>query len=111
MTTLEHPEVNTTSRGAFAASPTVAAKINQPSLRREVTEDQICVLTFDRPGSSANIFDLATLTELNDAIESVENDPQLRGLVLVSAKKAIFIAGADLHSLSQGAGAETLRSL
>ena len=40
-------------------------------IRRHVTEDQICVLTFDRPDSAANIFDKATLAELNDHINHI----------------------------------------
>ena len=28
-------------------------------IRREIGDDGICVLTFDRPGSGANIFDAA----------------------------------------------------
>ena len=67
---------------------------------REVTTDAVAVLTFDRPDSAANIFDRATLEELNAHLEVLERDASLRGVVLTSAKPAIFIAGADLHSLS-----------
>ena len=42
----------------------------------------------------------ATLEELNTHLEALERDASLRGVVLTSAKPAIFIAGADLHSLS-----------
>ena len=37
------------------------------TIRREILDDGVCVLTFDRPNSSANIFDRATLDELGDA--------------------------------------------
>ncbi|MEN9573967.1 MAG: hypothetical protein RL514_1822 [Verrucomicrobiota bacterium] len=70
------------------------------NLRRETTADAIAVLTFDRPDSAANIFDRATLEELNAHLDAIERDSTLRGVVLVSAKPGIFIAGADLHSLS-----------
>jgi len=68
-------------------------------INRRVTDDRICVLTFDRPDSSANVFDRATLLELDDHLSFVESE-QLRGVVLHSAKDSIFIAGADLHSLA-----------
>ncbi|MFA6547067.1 MAG: 3-hydroxyacyl-CoA dehydrogenase NAD-binding domain-containing protein, partial [Limisphaerales bacterium] len=68
--------------------------------RREIVGDAVAVLTFDRPDSAANIFDRATLEELNAHLEAVEMDSRLRGLVLTSAKASIFIAGADLHSFS-----------
>jgi 3-hydroxyacyl-CoA dehydrogenase/enoyl-CoA hydratase/3-hydroxybutyryl-CoA epimerase len=70
------------------------------NVRREVTADAIAVLIFDRPDSAANIFDRATLEELNAHLDVIERDSTLRGVVLTSAKPAIFIAGADLHSLS-----------
>ncbi len=70
------------------------------NLRREVTADSIAVLTFDRPDCAANIFDRATLEELNAHLDAIERDSTLRGVVLTSAKPGIFIAGADLHSLS-----------
>jgi len=70
------------------------------NVRREVTADAIAVLTFDRPESAANIFDRATLEELNAHLDALERDASVRGVVLASAKPAIFIAGADLHSLS-----------
>ncbi|MEQ2009080.1 MAG: 3-hydroxyacyl-CoA dehydrogenase NAD-binding domain-containing protein [Limisphaerales bacterium] len=79
-------------------SPTAPREFK--NLRREVTADAITVLTFDRPDSAANIFDRATLEELNAHLDAIERDSTLRGVVLVSAKPGIFIAGADLHSLS-----------
>jgi 3-hydroxyacyl-CoA dehydrogenase/enoyl-CoA hydratase/3-hydroxybutyryl-CoA epimerase len=72
-------------------------------IRRETGDDQICVLTFDRPESGANIFDAATLDELNEHLDAVEKDASLRGLIITSAKKSIFVAGADLKTLLQAA--------
>src|SRR6266446_5805077 len=80
-----------------------------PLIRREIGDDHICLLTFDRPESGANIFDAATLGELNEQIDFVENDASLRGLVITSAKKSIFIAGADLKTLLQQAQAGDMR--
>ncbi len=74
-----------------------------PMIRRDIGDDQICVLTFDRPESGANIFDAATLDELNDHLDAVEKDASLRGLIITSAKKSIFVAGADLKTLLQAA--------
>jgi len=74
-----------------------------PIIRRETSEDHICMLTFDRPNSGANIFDAATLNELSEHLDAVEKDASLRGLIIASAKKSIFVAGADLKTLLQGA--------
>src|SRR5437588_6229831 len=79
------------------------AVVSAPMIRRETSDDQICVLTFDRPDSGANVFDAATLDDLNEQLDAVEKDASLRGLILASSKKSIFVAGADLKTLLQGA--------
>jgi 3-hydroxyacyl-CoA dehydrogenase/enoyl-CoA hydratase/3-hydroxybutyryl-CoA epimerase len=81
-----------------------------PMIRREIGNDHICLLTFDRPESGANIFDAATLDELNDHLDFVEDDASLRGLIIASAKKSIFVAGADLRTLLQQAQSGDLRA-
>jgi 3-hydroxyacyl-CoA dehydrogenase/enoyl-CoA hydratase/3-hydroxybutyryl-CoA epimerase len=78
-------------------------------IRRETGDDHICVLTFDRPNSGANIFDAATLDELSEQLDAVEKDPSLRGLIIASAKKSIFVAGADLKTLLEAAKTGEMR--
>lgn len=68
------------------------------STRLERAEDGIARLIFDRPDSSANIFDEATLTGLDGHLASLEQSPPT-GLILTSAKRSIFIAGADIKSI------------
>jgi 3-hydroxyacyl-CoA dehydrogenase/enoyl-CoA hydratase/3-hydroxybutyryl-CoA epimerase len=58
------------------------------------------ILSFDREGSSANILDAATLRELDGVLSELESSPPREGLLIVSAKPSIFIAGADLHALA-----------
>ena len=81
-----------------------------PMIRREIGDDHVCLLVFDRPESGANIFDAATLDELNDHLDAVENDGSLRGLIVASAKKSIFVAGADLKTLLQQAQSGDMRA-
>src|SRR5204863_2705881 len=81
-----------------------------PMIRREIGDDHVCLLVFDRPESGANIFDAATLDELNEHLDFVENDASLRGLIIASAKKSIFIAGADLKTLLQQAQSGDMRA-
>src|SRR5881296_3886356 len=78
-------------------------------IRREIGDDHICLLTFDRPESGANIFDAATLDELNEHLDFVEHDTSLSGLIIASAKKSIFVAGADLKTLLQQAQSVDMR--
>ena len=78
-------------------------------IRREAGADKICILTFDRPESGANIFDAATLHELSEHVKAIATDGSLRGLIITSAKKSIFIAGADLKTLLKQAQTGELR--
>src|SRR6266704_2965745 len=85
--------------------PAVAAA----SMIQRQVDDGICTLTFDRPDSGANIFDAATLQELDEHLDMIEKDGSLRGLIVTSAKKSIFIAGADLKTLLEDAQTGALR--
>lgn len=67
------------------------------NITRQIDADGVCTLLFDRAGSSANVFDRATLEELDGHLAAVEKHAGLRGVILASAKDKIFIAGADLH--------------
>jgi 3-hydroxyacyl-CoA dehydrogenase/enoyl-CoA hydratase/3-hydroxybutyryl-CoA epimerase len=80
-----------------------------PMIRRETGADGICVLTFDRPESGANIFDAATMRNLAEHVAAIEADPAIKGVVVTSAKKSIFIAGADLKTLLKQAQTGEMR--
>ncbi|HEV7984840.1 MAG TPA: 3-hydroxyacyl-CoA dehydrogenase NAD-binding domain-containing protein [Steroidobacteraceae bacterium] len=62
----------------------------------ETDADQIAWLTFDKPGSSANLLSQAVLSELERLLRSIEGQ-RVRGLVIRSAKASGFIAGADIR--------------
>jgi 3-hydroxyacyl-CoA dehydrogenase/enoyl-CoA hydratase/3-hydroxybutyryl-CoA epimerase len=80
-----------------------------PMIRREIGQDGICILTFDRPESGANIFDAATMDDLRGHVDALEKEPALKGVIVVSAKKSIFIAGADLKTLLKQAQTGEMR--
>jgi 3-hydroxyacyl-CoA dehydrogenase/enoyl-CoA hydratase/3-hydroxybutyryl-CoA epimerase len=71
-------------------------------IRTEILDSGIHVLTFDRPDSSANIFDMAALTELDVKIADLAQ--RAAGVLFISAKPSIFIAGADLRALESLTG-------
>lgn len=62
--------------------------------------DAVAVLTFDQPGSKANVLTRELWTEFGTALTSLAPRTDLKGLVLASAKPGIFIAGADLKLLA-----------
>src|SRR5437867_1834890 len=88
-----------------------SASPSQRSIQRSLRDEQICVLTFDRPGSSANIFDRRTLTELREELDAITATPKIKGVVIASAKRSIFIAGADLKMMSEDASPTQVREL
>src|SRR5437773_6790085 len=78
-------------------------------IQREV-DNGICLLTFDRTESGANIFDAATMADLEQQLDAIEQDDSLGGVVILSAKKSIFIAGADLKTLLRQAQTGDMRT-
>src|SRR6266481_5493528 len=86
-----------------------AALETRSMIQREIGDDRVCVLTFDRPESGANIFDAATMSELSEHVDAIERDNSVRGLIVTSAKRSIFIAGADLKTLLKQAQTGELR--
>ena len=78
-------------------------------IRREIGDDGVCLLTFDRPESGANIFDAATIQNLREHVDAIEKDSSIKGVIVTSAKKSIFIAGADLKTLLKQAQTGEMR--
>src|SRR4029434_1792523 len=70
-----------------------------PSVLLETDEDGIALVRFDRLGSSVNVVDTATLGHLS-AIVNELGRRSLRGVIFMSSKPAVFIAGADLRELA-----------
>ena len=81
-----------------------------PLIRREIGNDGVCLLTFDRPDSGANIFDAAALHDLSGHLDFIEKEKALKGVIVTSAKKSIFIAGADLQTLLRQAQTGEMRA-
>ncbi len=81
-----------------------------PLIRREVGDDGVCVLIFDRPDSGANIFDAVALRDLDAQLDFIEKEAGLKGVIVTSAKKSIFIAGADLQTLLRQAQRGEMRA-
>ena len=65
------------------------------TLRLSMHEGGIAELCFDRQGESVNKFDQLTLGELRAAADALVATPELKGLIVTSAK-SVFIVGADI---------------
>ncbi len=69
------------------------------NIRLEKGDDGICQVIFDRPDAVANVFDRATMHELGEHVDAIAADPDVKGVVFLSAKPTIFIAGADIKEM------------
>lgn len=60
-------------------------------------EADIALLTLDMPGKGANVLSRSVLEELNSHLDHLQSRDGLAGLIVISGKPGIFIAGADLR--------------
>ncbi|HEY1786984.1 MAG TPA: 3-hydroxyacyl-CoA dehydrogenase NAD-binding domain-containing protein [Verrucomicrobiae bacterium] len=82
------------------------------TIQRTIRDDGICLLMLDRAGSSANVFDRATLEELRNELDFIESQSgTLKGVIFASAKRSIFIAGLDLKSIGESATAAEISEI
>lgn len=65
----------------------------------ETDADGICLLTWDMPDKSMNVFTEEVLIELDKIIDETTADEAIKGVVLTSGKKESFSGGADLTML------------
>jgi 3-hydroxyacyl-CoA dehydrogenase / enoyl-CoA hydratase / 3-hydroxybutyryl-CoA epimerase len=71
-----------------------------PAWRSETDSDGIVWLSFDKPGTSTNVLSRDTVLELDALLKPLAASPP-KGLVIRSAKKSGFVAGADVREFSE----------
>ena len=62
------------------------------------TEGGVAVIKFNRP-KALNAINPDVLTEVNRALESIENDPSIKVLILTGEGEKAFVAGADISHM------------
>ena len=60
-------------------------------------EDGVAVVTLDLPGESVNKFSRGVKDEFNAAFAELQRDAAVRAIVIISGKKDVFVAGADIE--------------
>jgi 3-hydroxyacyl-CoA dehydrogenase / enoyl-CoA hydratase / 3-hydroxybutyryl-CoA epimerase len=63
-------------------------------------EDGVALITWDCPNKSMNVLSFEALEELDQAVDQVLSDDEIKGAVITSAKKD-FAGGMDLNVLAQ----------
>ena len=75
-----------------------------PSLSWKMDDEGLAWVLFDAPGSPANIFTPHSLDELARLLDELAASKP-RAAILLSGKKTVFVAGADLKWLAQSSDA------
>jgi len=76
-----------------------------PSWKVEKDADSVVWLTLDKPNTSANVLSSYVLRELDTILAPLTRDPP-RAVIVISAKKSGFIAGADIKEFTGISNAE-----
>ncbi|HKF99962.1 MAG TPA: 3-hydroxyacyl-CoA dehydrogenase NAD-binding domain-containing protein, partial [Xanthobacteraceae bacterium] len=72
--------------------------MSEKNFSLDVDQDGIALVSWDMPGRSMNVIDLAVIEELAAMVDKVTTDPAIKGAVVTSAKDT-FSGGADLTML------------
>jgi enoyl-CoA hydratase/carnithine racemase len=75
------------------------------TIQLSMPESDIALLTFDTPNKGANVLSRSVLAELETHLDELEKQ-DLAGLVIISGKPGIFIAGADLREFVESQGVD-----
>ena len=59
------------------------------------TNENIATITINRP-AKLNALNVATIQELNSALENLDNDNKIRAIILTGSGEKAFVAGADI---------------
>jgi len=65
----------------------------------DVSQEEIATLLFDLPKEKVNKLSIAVMEELDTHLAKIEKRNDLKGLIIASGKKDIFIAGADISEI------------
>ena len=63
------------------------------------TEEHICIITINRP-DKLNALNNTVLSELEQAIDYLQNDKQVKGIIITGSGEKAFVAGADIGELA-----------
>lgn len=63
-------------------------------------QDSVAIVWLDQPGEKVNTISTSLVQEFKSLLDTLENDDEVKGIVLSSRKRDTFIAGADLDELS-----------
>src|SRR5438128_2593397 len=66
--------------------------------------DDVAIIRIDAPDAAVNTLSPAVAAEFEAVFNQIDQDRQLRGVVIVSGKSDSFIAGADVEQFARFKG-------
>ncbi len=75
--------------------------LSLPHLKLEQLTANCVAMVLDDPAKSANVLTTGLHRDLEAGLDFLDQVPELRGVVLTSAKPRIFVAGADLVNITR----------
>ncbi|MCG8374627.1 MAG: 3-hydroxyacyl-CoA dehydrogenase NAD-binding domain-containing protein [Balneolales bacterium] len=79
-------------------------------LQLEIKE-QVAIISLDKPGEKVNTLDESMMSQFSEILDSIESNPEVIGVILISRKKDNFIAGADIEMFTARETAEEMEQL
>ncbi len=76
--------------------------MNKEAWKLDINDKGIAYLTIDLPDEKVNILSLDVLRQLEQVLDTIKSQSQIKALVIKSGKKDSFIAGANLHEFENG---------
>ncbi|MBS0289466.1 MAG: enoyl-CoA hydratase/isomerase family protein [Proteobacteria bacterium] len=77
----------------------------------EINEDNILWLTFNRKDSSVNSLNESTLREFDQILDRINEQSEIKALIISSGKKSGFIVGADISQFKSLSNAQEATEL
>ena len=74
-------------------------------------KEGIAIITLNQPGEKVNTLNESMMEEFSGFLDKLENDDQLKGMILISGKKDNFVAGADIEMFKARQTAEEIEQL
>ncbi|MBI3812330.1 MAG: enoyl-CoA hydratase/isomerase family protein [Nitrospirae bacterium] len=70
----------------------------EKTINLSVNDRSICHVEIDVPGKAVNVISAQVLAELSAAVDSIQSDPGIKGVIFLSRKPDHFIGGADIDA-------------
>lgn len=98
-------------RGAATRALSTAAASSGAFLTLETTAKGVAVVRLDDKAAKVNTISSKMTAEMAAMLDTVESDPSIKSVVLISAKPGVFIAGADIAELRACATEDEMRAM